>query len=550
MLQTKLSLDEEAMQDIKNILDKGWDDFVRATIVNTTGQHFPLTDVVSIARVHTARKPDKASVQESLTRWKSGNQSLSLIDLQMNPDTKFILDNNSVSLKERIVESFRKINKGFGYEVFFASLWYTSLPCFDIENITSSKKGEKALLQKCSWKGLDIQCSSIFKTFPTDQGMCCVFNMPAANEIFVETEFTKIILKLQSTDQSGAFENTTVPDWFTRSSASEEGLQMGLSVMLDAHSNIHRISSYEADYVGFHVLVDSRENFPFVRRKGLKIKTGHLNLIALSATKIDADRSIYSVEPKKRKCLFGDERDHLIFHKNYSQANCQLEREIQFAQAKMQSLSNRSEPCTPWYLPIRPTLNILCDPWESELFERYMNEAKSKSSLDCQPDCQRVLYHPKLSSVPFSPCDERNVGISELCNLALDCDSETPNMFGQQVLDEYNRTLKDRPKYLKCLRTNIRVISDDLLFRGTFHSTTTTSYNAFEKDIAILQVFFDSATAVKFETLPRLNWVDFISNVGGLMGLCLGFNIFTIIEVACLFVDILKYLLRGQQEEI
>jgi len=67
----------------------------------------------------------------------------------------------------------------------------------------------------------------------------------------------------------------------------------------------------------FHVLVDTKENFPFVRRKGLQIKTGHLKLIGLSATKIDAGRSIYSVEPKKRKCRFDDERENLIFHENY-----------------------------------------------------------------------------------------------------------------------------------------------------------------------------------------------------------------------------------------
>jgi len=67
-------------------------------------------------------------------------------------------------------------------------------------------------------------------------------------------------------------------------------------------------------------------------------------------------------------------------------------------------------------------------------------------------------------------------------------------LFGQQVLNEYDKTLKERPNDLECLKSNIRVISNDLLQRGKFHSTTTASFNAFVKDIAILKVFFDSVT--------------------------------------------------------
>lgn len=316
--------------------------------------------------------------------------------------------------------------------------------------------------------------------------------------------------------------------------------------MLDAHSNIQRMSSFEADYSGFHVLIDARENFPFVERRGLQIKAGHLNQIALSATRIDADRSIYSVEPKKRKCRFSDERAKLVIHKSYSQVNCHLENEIIYAHNKM-SLNNSVGPCTPWYLPRRPTVSIVCDPWSSERFEQLMSLAKSKSEVDCLPDCQRNLYHLKLSTAVFSRCDERNLGLSELCDLKLDCDSERPNMFGHQVFEEYNKTLKKNPDYIKCLRSNIREVSEDLLQRGTFNSSKIISYDAFEKDISMLQVFFDSVAVIKFETVPRLNWVNFISNIGGLMGLCLGFNVFTLIEVISLMFEIFKYVLKINQ---
>ncbi len=38
-----------------------------------------------------------------------------------------------------------------------------------------------------------------------------------------------------------------------------------------------------------------------------QIKPGHNNMISLSATKVDADPSIESIEPERRKCIFPHE---------------------------------------------------------------------------------------------------------------------------------------------------------------------------------------------------------------------------------------------------
>ena len=43
---------------------------------------------------------------------------------------------------------------------------------------------------------------------PTDEGMCCSFNMAAAEEIYVESEYTQIISELQNIGHSKANEIT------------------------------------------------------------------------------------------------------------------------------------------------------------------------------------------------------------------------------------------------------------------------------------------------------------------------------------------------------
>jgi hypothetical protein len=43
------------------------------------------------------------------------------------------------------------------------------------------------------------------------QGMCCAFNFEAAEDIFVESKYTRVVTKLRKEDAAGAFENSTLP---------------------------------------------------------------------------------------------------------------------------------------------------------------------------------------------------------------------------------------------------------------------------------------------------------------------------------------------------
>ena len=64
-------------------------------------------------------------------------------------------------------------------------------------------------------------------------------------------------------------------------------------------------------------------------------------------------------------------------------------------------------------------------------------------------------------------------------------------------------------------------------------------YDAFEDDIAILQVYFKTPTIMEYETFPSQTWVSFFSTIGGLLGLCIGMSIVTVIELVWLGMRIL-----------
>ena len=115
---------------------------------------------------------------------------------------------------------------------------------------------------------------------------------------------------------------------------------MGLSVMLDGHTDLLEPYSIDSDFRSFEVVISSPGDFPLTFQKGFKIKSGHRNLVALSAVRVDADDTLRSINPADRNCLFDDETSSIVFHQRYSQANCFLECSLLHAQEKLKEVTN------------------------------------------------------------------------------------------------------------------------------------------------------------------------------------------------------------------
>jgi len=161
-------------------------------------------------------------------------------------------------------------------------LWYSTLPCYDTPEITAKTDGEKAMLKYCKWKGLQIPCSDIFVAFPTDNGICCAFNIRSANEIFAKVSYSEMILKFQEIDRNKSFNINTAKKNIDMTILP--GKNKGLMVVLDAHNDLISVGTSNSDVDGFLGLVGARESFPFFGHEGFNIKPGHVNYIGLSAT--------------------------------------------------------------------------------------------------------------------------------------------------------------------------------------------------------------------------------------------------------------------------
>ena len=228
---------------------------------------------------------------------------------------------------------FKRLNQTEAFQALFSTLWYASLPCYDIKNVTAQKNGERAVIKYCEWKGVPISCAAIFSSYPTDQGMCCSFNMKAANEIYQSGSYSDIITKMQNGDDSISFENSTKPSWYLKTSEPIilPGRNKGLFLILDAHMDQFSSTSQPNDFNGFYGLVHPSGSFPIMSLEGFEIKPGHRNAVSISGTRIYADENLKDLDIKDRKCMFKNDNTDLIIHQEYTYSNCMLECSLLYA---------------------------------------------------------------------------------------------------------------------------------------------------------------------------------------------------------------------------
>ena len=279
----------------------------------------------------------EAIIDTQGTRRKRQTNGGSLDDV-FSPSKKIERETKAKEARAAYSNNFKKMNLQKSYTSLFEILWYTQLPCFDVEGVTSSEKDQYGMLKGCFWKGYAVPCSKIFDTFPTDRGMCCTFNMESAEKMFKKGKYQERVLFMQNRDKNLSFDRTTdMPErWFKNNEpVSEAGRSKGLQVILDSHSNLLSGGTVGEDFDGFYAIIDGKNQYPMTTRKTVLLRPGHNNFVSMSATNIESS-DIDDIDPEKRKCLFEKDKDMSV-HQNYTQSNCLLECQLNYALFKVRN---------------------------------------------------------------------------------------------------------------------------------------------------------------------------------------------------------------------
>ena len=448
-----------------------------------------------------------------------------LLDPKLQADKKKAVSANKAALKDML----KRLDQTAAYNSIFSILWYASLPCYDVKSTTGSSSGERSLLKYCEWKGTAIPCAAIFNAFPTDKGMCCSFNMKAAEQIFQSGTYPKLLKQMQDSDRNNSIDDSTIPKNYRDKNepTTLPGRSKSLVLMLDAHTDLLAMGSLNSDYDGFMALIGPNGNFPLMSQEGFEIKPGHNNIVSLTGSRIDADPDLDSLTVDQRNCLFETENDGMKIFTNYTYTNCMFECSLLYA--KQQMASNESEGCMPWYFPSPVGSNItFCDPWESVNFYAQMTLVPDDQCADCLPDCSTTIFEPSVTAIPFRRCDSNNLGVSPFCTLDNNKIPQ-PAKFATQIKAEY-KAMGTNPPFIQSMPSNIRNYSMTTSGGDVFTQNAKT-YDAYEKDISMVQIFFRTSTVFQMGSQPRMTWIDYLSTVGGLLGLVLGMGIVSFIEL-------------------
>ena len=289
----------------------------------------------------------------------------------INPEKKFINEQTKALVTGGMKTYFQDPNVQAVYPALFKLLWHSSLPC---------SQSSHAMLRQCEWAGQTVDCSQLFQTIPTDQGMCCAFN-------YVNT--------LRNSAYS-----TLLNKMKTNSEESQEGIKSvkkatvgkhnGLRVVLDQHSNLKSVGTLSKDYSALQFFVGGKNEFPQIRERGFLLEPGHEHYLEISGISIKANQDIKKMSASQRNCHFSDEGS-LSYHSKYTYSSCKFEADLARAM--------RKHNCTPWFLPTHPEKEgEVCDPWRGRDFTREMEDGEAEH---CLQDCQGTKYSTQRSSAPF-----------------------------------------------------------------------------------------------------------------------------------------------------
>ena len=133
-----------------------------------------------------ARRKREKSYEKDLAKTSQG---IAMLKKMLDPRMAKERENARFEARKVHNDIFGKfdIQNKQAHSKLFEILWYTQLPCFDIRDITLKVNDHTAMLKRCYWKGVKMSCSAIFKTQPTDRGMCCSFNMEVAEKVYKES---------------------------------------------------------------------------------------------------------------------------------------------------------------------------------------------------------------------------------------------------------------------------------------------------------------------------------------------------------------------------
>nr|XP_036677039.1 pickpocket protein 28 [Drosophila suzukii] len=362
---------------------------------------------------------------------------------------------------------------------------------------------EKMLLY-CSFGSRAEECSLLFTSILTDDGLCCNFN--ALDPSYLIRNYSDDV-RWEPAQPNSRYEPIDwtpekgyarkLPEFYYPRTSGGTGIRMGLTVVLNA--SIAEYYCTKSMSVGFKVLVHNPAELPKVSNYGFVVTAGREARIPIEPVYEDALPTIRSIKKSVRRCLFSDEND-LAYYRTYSRKNCELECEAK--------LLLRECSCVLYYLPRIDPLARVCGPNDNQCTDRVQTEIESSltnlSCESCWPGCFELTYKATLSTASIV--------------------SDPRFQAGENLPDYIFHGPYSNASEISILHF--------YYMSNIFRSTTKSEMFGFTEFLLIYINRVNSNHVRRHEGILGIDQPQrFKANTGGLLGLFMGFSIFSVIEI-------------------
>ncbi|TMW44537.1 hypothetical protein DOY81_010382 [Sarcophaga bullata] len=244
---------------------------------------------------------------------------------------------------------------------------------------------------------------------------------------------------------------------------------VGESVGLSIVLDVQQDQYYcsSSNSVGFKIALHSPNESPNVRETGLFIENGKETKLRVRPVKTESEPHLRSIHKKYRHCLFHDE-GNLKFFAHYTQRNCEME--------CVAGITHKYCGCVSFFMP-RTNGNIsVCNIYDANC-ERKVLLRMDNSIKSCLDECLPSCYDLNFEADSFS---------TKLSHNGFDI-------------------------------VNTRIMN--------------LSHSYVEENLAVVHIYFKENSFRSSMQTEFVGISDFLSSIGGLMGLFLGFSFVSIAEL-------------------
>ncbi|XP_069966383.1 pickpocket protein 28-like [Bactrocera oleae] len=233
------------------------------------------------------------------------------------------------------VSNFSKSSKEYSFVKFLCN-WDPNITVHEAINnrsfigdfvVNTSQSCERMLL-KCSFGGVEYNCTELFHSVLLDEGLCCTFNSldpvykfsNVSTKVYYNKTYPPNVKPVDWSLENG-YQNP-LPKYYSPMKAVGFGQTLGLNIILNVERDEYYCSSGKS--IGFKVTVGNPEDEPNVHESGLLLAPGLESFIRIIPSHQEADRKLRNLSRKYRNCIFERERKLSVFS-HYSYVNCMYE---------------------------------------------------------------------------------------------------------------------------------------------------------------------------------------------------------------------------------